>query len=60
MDWIVRFHDEFEGEFALMDEDVQDGLLAVARAVQLLGPKADARFDSHLNDVAAAKKRGKG
>lgn len=126
MDWIVRFHDEFEREFALMDEDVQDGLLAVARAVQSLGPKAgrphvdtlagsrhanmkemrfeakagrevwraafafdpgrraiiltagakqgvneklfyrrliakaDARFDSHLNEVAAAKKRGKG
>ena len=126
MDWIVRFHDEFEREFALMDEDVQDGLLAAAGAVQLLGPKAgrphvdtlagsrhanmkelrfkakagrevwraafafdqgrraiiltagakqgideklfyrrliakaDARFDSHLNDVAAAKKRGKG
>lgn len=38
--WIVEFHDEFEAEFADMDEEVQDALLAAARAVQMLGPRA--------------------
>ena len=38
--WIVEFHDEFESEFKAMDEDVQDALLAAAKALQSLGPKA--------------------
>lgn len=38
--WTVEFHDDFEPEFDDMAEDVQDGLLAAARAVQTLGPHA--------------------
>ena len=38
--WIVEFHDEFESEFDAMREEVQDALLAAARALQALGPKA--------------------
>ena len=38
--WRVEFHDEFEPEFEAMEEDVQDALLAAAKALQTLGPKA--------------------
>jgi hypothetical protein len=38
--WIVELHDEFESELKAMDEDVQDALLASAKALQRLGPKA--------------------
>ena len=40
MDWEVRFHDEFENEFEAYTADVQDSLLAAAKAVQIAGPKA--------------------
>jgi hypothetical protein len=40
MSWIMEFHDDFEAEFESMDEDVQDALLAAAKAVQMAGPKA--------------------
>jgi hypothetical protein len=40
MSWIMEFHDDFEAEFESMDEDVQDTLLAAAKAVQMGGPKA--------------------
>jgi hypothetical protein len=40
MSWIVEFHDDFEAEFESMDEDVQDALLAAAKAVQLAGSRA--------------------
>lgn len=39
--WEVEFHDEFESEFDALREDVQDELLATAKAVQRLGPAAD-------------------
>src|SRR5450631_2456668 len=38
--WDVRFHDEFDTEFEGFAEDVQDNLLAAAKAVQIAGPKA--------------------
>ncbi|MET0264504.1 MAG: type II toxin-antitoxin system RelE/ParE family toxin [Duganella sp.] len=39
--WKVSFHDEFDPEFEAFSEDVQNELLAVALAVQQLGPTAD-------------------
>ncbi len=39
--WKVLFHDEFDPEFDSFSEDVQDGLLATASALQQLGPAAD-------------------
>lgn len=39
--WKVIFHDDFDPEFDALSEDVQDQLLAVAAAVQELGPAAD-------------------
>ena len=42
--WTVEFHDEFEAEFEAMDEDVQDELLAAAKALQALGPAAGRPF----------------
>ncbi len=38
--WTVQLHDEFEPEFDQLALDVQDGLLAAAKAVQIAGPKA--------------------
>ena len=38
--WTVEFHDDFDPEFDAMAEDVQDGLLAAAKAIQMLGPHA--------------------
>jgi hypothetical protein len=40
VDWNVRFDDEFDADFEAFIEDVQDNLLAAAKAVQLAGPKA--------------------
>jgi hypothetical protein len=34
------FHDDFESEFAALDDQVQDNLLAAAKAVRLAGPQA--------------------
>lgn len=39
--WTVSFHDEFEAEFGVLSQDVQDELLASALAVERLGPNAD-------------------
>lgn len=36
--WVVELHDEFVAEFQALAEDVQDNLLAVASAVQIMGP----------------------
>ena len=36
----MLFHDEFDAEFDALSEDVQDNLLAAAKAVQIAGPKA--------------------
>jgi hypothetical protein len=38
--WNVQFSDEFDVEFEAFAEDVQDNLLAAAKAVQMAGPKA--------------------
>lgn len=40
MSWNVLFHGEFDAEFEAFAEDVQDSLLAAAKAVQIAGPKA--------------------
>ncbi len=40
MSWNVQFGDEFDVEFEAFAEEVQDNLLAVAKAVQMAGPKA--------------------
>ena len=40
VNWGMQFHDEFENEFETFAEDVQDNLLAAAKAVQIAGPKA--------------------
>lgn len=40
MDWNVVFRDDFDAEFRALAEDVQENLLAVAKAVQIAGPKA--------------------
>lgn len=40
MAWIVEFMDEFEVEFDLLPEAVQDELLAQAKVVQRFGPAA--------------------
>lgn len=49
MSWNVRFHDEFDAEFAALAEDVQDNLLAAAKAVQIAGPKAGRPHVDTLN-----------
>jgi hypothetical protein len=38
--WAVELSDEFDAEFDKLPDDVQDGLLAAAKAVRLAGPKA--------------------
>ena len=63
-DWIVQLHDDFEAEFEELAADVQDGLLAAAKAVQIAGPRklianADQRFDRHLRAISARKSRSK-
>ena len=39
--WRVSFHDDFDGEFDSFSKNVQDELLATAKAVEELGPAAD-------------------
>lgn len=40
MSWNVLFHEALDTEFDALEEDVQDNLLAAAKAVQIAGPKA--------------------
>ncbi len=49
MSWNVLFHDEFNAEFDALAEDVQDNLLAAAKAVQIAGPKAGRPHVDALN-----------
>ena len=49
MTWNVLFGDEFDVEFSEFAEDVQDNLLAAAKAVQLAGPKAGRPHVDTLN-----------
>src|SRR6478609_2922697 len=48
--WNVEFHDEFEAEFFAMDADVQDELLAAAKALQSLGPAAGRPYVGTLRE----------
>ena len=52
MNWEVLFHDEFEAEFEVMTEEVQDNLLAAAKALQIAGPKAGR---PHVDTLAGSK-----
>jgi hypothetical protein len=47
--WIVELHGDFEPEFELLAPDVQDSLLAAARAIRLAGPKAGRPHVDSLN-----------
>lgn len=38
MEWIVRFHDEFEPEFEALPIEAQDELLAHAKVLARIGP----------------------
>ena len=38
MTWGVFFHDDFDAEFAALDEDLQDELLAHAKLLEEFGP----------------------
>ena len=49
MNWNVLFHDEFDAEFEALSEDVQDNLLAAAKAVRIAGPKAGRPHVDTLN-----------
>lgn len=48
-EWTVELHDEFDNEFEDLPADIQDGLLAAARAVRLAGPKAGRPHVDTLN-----------
>jgi hypothetical protein len=39
MPWVVRLADEFEQEFLLLDEAVQDGVLAGLKLLEIYGPQ---------------------
>lgn len=39
MPWHVEFEDAFEAEFLVFEQEVQDGLLAVARLLVDYGPQ---------------------
>ena len=38
MIWSVLFHDDFDAEFAVLSEDLQDELLAHAKLLEEFGP----------------------
>ena len=52
VEWIVEFHDEFEPEFNALSRDVQDGLLAAAKALQSFGPFAGR---PHVDSLAGSR-----
>ena len=52
MNWKVRLHDEFDPEFDLLGEDVQDALLETAKALLLAGPKAGR---PHVDTLSGSK-----
>ncbi len=39
MKWVVSFHEEFDGEFDVLSQAVQDELLAHARLLEQFGPQ---------------------
>lgn len=48
--WEVEFHDLFDREFDELDQDVQDGLLAAASALEQLGPGAGRPYVDTLKE----------
>ena len=46
MNWNVLFHDEFDAEFEALSEDVQDNLLAAAKAVRFAFAASQGRDNS--------------
>lgn len=52
--WAVQFHDDFEAEFRSFDPEVQDNLLAAAKALQIAGPKAGR---PHVDTLAGSRHR---
>jgi len=52
MPWVVRFEDEFEREFASLEQAVQDELLAGARLLKQYGPRLGR---SHVDTLKGAK-----
>lgn len=50
--WQVSFHDAFDPEFDALPEDVQDELLAVAAALQELGPAGGSAARRHADQSA--------
>lgn len=52
MNWAVFLHDEFDSEFERLDQEVQDGLLEAARAVESAGPKAGR---PHVDTLSGSK-----
>ena len=50
--WSVELHPDFEPEFAKLSADVQDNLLAGAKAISLAGPKAGR---PHVDTLAGSK-----
>ena len=52
MMWTVRFGDEFEPEFLALSQEVQDGIVAIVKVLQQVGPQlgrphVDTLKDSH-------------
>ena len=50
--WAVELHPDFEEEFAALAVDVQDSLLAGAKAIQLAGPKTGR---PHVDTLSGSK-----
>lgn len=48
--WEVIFHDDFSPEFDVLDEEVQDHLLATATVVERFGPEARRPHVGTLNN----------
>jgi hypothetical protein len=52
MPWVVRLADEFEPEFLVLDEMVQDAILAGARLLEVYGPRLGR---PHVDTLKGAK-----
>ncbi len=52
MPWVVRLADEFEQEFLLLDELVQDAMLAGVRLLEVYGPRLGR---PHVDTLKGAK-----
>jgi hypothetical protein len=54
MSWLVRMADEFEAEFLLLDEAVQDGILAGVALLKQYGPQLGR---PHVDTLKGARHR---